>query len=162
MLNNRRIKTILVLANEAIYQLNPFIKKCETTHKATLIEFIYETGIEIPSIDIYRTSSQELAYYLVEQGFYVMLQTEQNNQKELVVYLPETLGNNQKQYLNLITPTIGNCNLSVFQIDIKKEVLNNYPEASKNINSLIEFIRKVPSYEEKNKMINTLKRTTKN
>ena len=156
--NNNRIKTILVLANENKCQLNPFVKKCETTHKATLIEFIYEIGIEIPNIDIYRISSQELAYYLIEQGFSVILQTEQNTQKELVIYLPETLGNNQRQYLNLVAPMVGNCNLSVFQIDTKEEVLDYCIDASKNIDSLIDFVRKVPSYKEESNMPKTLKR----
>lgn len=145
--NNERIKSVIVLANENEYNLEPFIKRCATCHKDTLIEFVYVTGIEFPNTNIYRTSSQELAYYLTEQGFSVLLQTDENNQKELTIYLPETLGKIQRQYLNLVTSMIENCKLSVFQINSKDEVFDYCEDASQNVDLLINLIKDIKEFE---------------
>ena len=161
--NQERIKKVTVLANENKYSLEPFTKRCATTHKDTLIEFIYETGIEIHNGNIFRISSQELAYYLVEQGFSVILQTEENNKKEITIYLPELLGINQRQYLNRIISMLKNCTLSVFKINSKDKVLNYCFDASSNVVALIDFIKKLPDYTiNANKTMNLQKKPQKN
>ena len=41
-------KQVIIIPNENIYSFEPYIKGSNnTTHKEKLIEFIYETGIEI-------------------------------------------------------------------------------------------------------------------
>ena len=97
--NQERIKKVAIIPNNNFYKLDPFIKPCDSTHKATMAEFIYETGIELPIENIYRTSSQELAYGLVCQGFIVLLSTSANSTSSLDIYLPEQLTDEQNQYL---------------------------------------------------------------
>ena len=99
--NQERIKKVVIIPNN---NLKPFIKPCDSTHKATMVEFIYETGIELPIENIYRTSSQELAYELVCKGFVVLLSDKLINRVvDLNIYLPEQLTEEQKQYLKFAT-----------------------------------------------------------
>ena len=147
-MTQERIKIVTVLTNENKYNLTPFRKRCATTHKATLIEFIYVTGIENPDIDIYKTSSQELAYYLTKEGFIVVLETEENNQKETNLYLPETFGKLQRKNLNKVISKLEECKLSVFRINSKDKVLIYCEDASKNISSLNDLLNEIKVFEE--------------
>ena len=147
-MTQERIKIVTVLANENKYNLAPFRKRCATTHKATLIEFIYVTGIEIPNIDIHKTSSQELAYYLTKEGFIVVLEAEENNQKETNFYLPETFGKMQREYLNKVILKLDECKLSVFKLNSEADVLTYCEDASKNISSLNDLLNEIKVFEE--------------
>lgn len=147
-MTQERIKIVTVLANENKYNLAPFRKRCATTHKDTLIEFIYVTGIEIPNIDIYKTSSQELAYYLTKEGFIVVLETKENNQKETNLYLPETFGKLQREDLNKVISKLDECKLSVFRIKSDDNVLTYCEDASKNISSLNDLLNEIKVFEE--------------
>ena len=147
-MTQERIKIVTVLANENKYNLAPFRKRCATTHKDTLIEFIYVTGIEIPNIDIYKTSSQELAYYLTKEGFIVVLETKENNQKEINLYLPETFGKLQREDLNKVISKLDECKLSVFRIKSDDNVLTYCEDASKNISSLNDLLNEIKVFEE--------------
>lgn len=147
-MKQERFKIVTVLANENKYNLAPFRKRCATTHKDTLIEFIYVTGIEIPNIDIYKISSQELAYYLTKEGFTVVLETEENNQKETNLYLPETFGNLQRENLNKVILKLEECKLSVFRINSRDKVLTYCEDASKNISSLNNLLNDIKVFGE--------------
>ena len=142
-MKQEQIKVVTILANENKYNLNPFRKRCSTTHKATLIEFIYETGIEIPNVDIYRTSSQELAFYLSKEEFIVVLQIIEKEQKETIIYLPEILGEIQKRNLNTVISKLEEDKLSVFKLISKDDVFTYCEGASKDKNSLTKFLEQI-------------------
>ena len=142
-MRQEKTKIVTVLANENIYNLKPFRKKCETKHKDTLIEFIYETGIEISNIDIYKTSSQELAFHLTKQGFIVVLETDERVQRETTVYLPKFFGKVQRKNLDIVISNLGESKLSVFELDSEAESLINSEVGSKDKESLLNLIREI-------------------
>lgn len=144
--NQERIKKVAIIPNTNFYNLVPFIKPCDSTHKATIAEFIYETGIELPVENIYRTSSQELAYGLVCQGFVVLLSTSVNSAINLNIYLPEQLTDEQKQYLNFATSLLNNYALMVFSHNSKEEVFDYQQEASRNTENFTNFVNEFPTY----------------
>ena len=104
--NQKRIKKVTIISNEQLYKLAPFTKKCDNSHRETILEFIYETGIEIPTDNIYNISSQELAYELITKGFSVLLYNSKESPANLTIYLPETLSIEQKQYLQIKNPML--------------------------------------------------------
>lgn len=148
--NQEGIKKVTIIANEEQYKLAPFVKKCSNSHKETLMEFIYETGINIRETNIYRASSQELAFELVEQGFFVLLYNSQISPASLTIYLPEELSIEQKQYLEIATSMINQCDLIVFKLDSNEELFEHQKEASKNTEALISYIKTLPESKIKN------------
>jgi len=139
-------KKVIIIPNETIYKLAPFTKICENDHRETMLEFIYETGVEVQVENIYRTSSQELAYELVEQGFCILLYNNKMEPANLTIYLPEKLSIEQKKYLEIATSMITQCDLTVYKLDSNEAVIDYQKEASKNVEALMSYIITLPEY----------------
>lgn len=149
-------KQVIIIPNENMYSFEPYIKGSNnTTHKEKLIEFIYETGIEICNEDIFRISSQELAYYLTEQGFCVMLQKTSDETKEnnLTVYLPQEISENQRIYFKLAASLLDKSNLTVFSMDQEEPMINYQRKASTNVDELIKYVNQIPLTPKKDNLI---------
>ena len=145
-----RMKKVTIIANENLYKLKPFVKKCENGHRETLIEFIYETGIDISFENIYHYSSQELAYELVAKGFCVLLYNNKETPANLTVYLPIQISYEQQTYLELATSMLEQYNLSVFQIRPEDEVFQYLETVSQNIGLMMSFVKLVSGNYPKN------------
>lgn len=159
--NQEGMKKVTIISNEHIYKLAPFTKKCSSNHNETIIEFLYETGIEIPVENIYRTSSQELAYELVTKGFCVLLYNDLNQPANLTVYLPKELSYEQRQYFELAISMLDQCNLSVFTISVADAVFQQWEQASESIEALMACVNTIPESTPKVNEVNNIKSLTR-
>lgn len=140
-------KKVIIIPNETMYSFEPYIRGSNnTTHKEKLIEFIYETGVQTFATNIFYLTSQELSYYIAEQGFCVMLQKTSDETKEnnLTVYLPTEISENQRNYFKLAATLLEKSNLTVFSIDQEEPLLNYQKEASTNVEALIQYVNQIP------------------
>lgn len=106
-------KKVIIIPNENMYDLKPYAKKCENTHKEGLREFINVTGLSVPEV-LTAISSQEIAYHLADYGFITMLYANQKDKHHFTVYLPLQMSEKQQQYFIKRENSLINFNLSVY------------------------------------------------
>ena len=108
--NQERIKKIIVIPNDKIYNLSTKEIRCRTEisegHCKTLIRYIFNNEIYVTEEEISNVTSQEVAYSLVKQDFCVMLYNSMYEPKTMTIYLPTTLSVKQKEDIKITNPPI--------------------------------------------------------
>ena len=109
-------KAIIIIPNEQINNLSLYVAEGEKNHLEELIKFLYRSGVDYPVTS--KTTSQEIAFYLGELGYTVMLYdySEHTKDKNLVVFLPKQISKNQFNWFEKRKQGLLEYNLMIFEI----------------------------------------------
>ena len=146
--NQERIKKIIVIPNDEIYNLSKKEIRCRTEigegHCKTLIRYIFNNEISVTEEEISNVTSQEVVYSLVKQDFCVMLYNSMYEPKTMTIYLPTTLSVKQKEDIKATLANYEDCKLVVLHLN--QNAFSYYEEASKSIPYLNGFLKIIPEY----------------
>lgn len=116
-------KTVIIIPNEFIFNINPFFYKCDQYHIEGFNKFIYQNDLSISSPLL--RNSDKISKELADQGFVVMLVDNFYQEKEyiknLVIYIPEKISKKQFEYFKENKKEIENHNLMVMLTDESKK-----------------------------------------
>lgn len=113
-------KAIVIIPNEQIHQIPLFVSNCENSHLEGFSKFIYHSDMNYSITK--NTSSQEIAFFLGELGYTVMLYDydEAINENNLVIFLPSQISPKQIEWFEKRKKGLSNYNIMIFENVIDK------------------------------------------
>lgn len=112
-------KAVIIISNELEQPFPLFVFNCENNHSEGLKEFVYQVGISLPEIK--NISTPEIAFYLGELGYVVMLYNKYLNENDLVIFLPKQISPKQLEWFEKRKKGLLTYNIMIFEHDADKK-----------------------------------------
>ena len=105
-------KAVIIISNEYETKIPLYVCPCNNQHKEGVMNFIYQNDISLPETK--NLTTQEISFTLGEDGFCVLLYSEEANRKDLVAFIPNQISPNQYNWFKKREKELIKYNLAFF------------------------------------------------